>query len=44
MEEMKFDIVHEGIRVKYVPVHENLKECVELGKKVGQAVKAALGE
>lgn len=42
MEEMKFEIVNEGIRVKYVPVHENLKECVELGKTVGQAVKAAL--
>ncbi|MEZ0328723.1 MAG: flavodoxin domain-containing protein [Dissulfuribacterales bacterium] len=44
MEEMKFQIVHEGIRVKYVPVHEHLKECVELGKTVGQAVKAALSE
>ncbi len=44
MEEMKFEVVHDGIRVKYVPVHENLKECVELGKKVGQAINAALND
>ena len=42
MESMKFDIIDDGIKVKYVPRHENLKECVELGKKVGAAVKEAL--
>ncbi len=42
MEEMKFDIIDEGIKVKYVPRHDSLKECVDLGKRVGQAVKEAI--
>ncbi len=39
MEEMKFDIVDPGIRVQYVPTHEDLKKCVELGKKVASVIK-----
>lgn len=38
MLEMKFNMVHEGLKVQYVPEHTNLKECVELGKTVGQAL------
>jgi flavorubredoxin len=38
MEEMKFDIVEKGTRIKYVPGHDDLKECVEMGKRIGQAV------
>ncbi len=38
MEEMKFQIIDEGLRVKYVPTHEDLKKCVELGRKVAAAV------
>jgi flavorubredoxin len=38
MEEMKFDIIEPGIRVKYVPTHDHLKECVEMGKRIGRAV------
>ena len=33
---MKFTIVHEGLKVQYVPEHTHLKECVELGQTVGQ--------
>lgn len=39
MEDMKFNIIDDGIKVKYVPRHETLKECVELGKRIGKAVK-----
>ncbi len=39
MEEMKFDIVDEGIRIKYVPEKGDLPACVELGRKIGQALK-----
>ena len=39
MEEMKFDIVDEGIRIKYVPEKGDLPACVELGRKVGRALK-----
>jgi len=43
MEEMKFDIVDPGFRVKYVPEEDDLKKCVELGKAVGQKIKEAKG-
>jgi len=39
---MKFDIIDEGLRVKYVPRHETLKECVELGRRIGKATREAL--
>ena len=38
MEDMKFDIIEKGLRIKYVPNHTDLKECVEMGKRIGQAV------
>ncbi len=40
MEEMKFTVTEPGIRVKYVPAHADLKECVEMGRRIGQTVKA----
>jgi flavorubredoxin len=39
LEEMKFEIVDRGIRVRYVPSHDDLRACVELGRKVGAAIK-----
>jgi len=44
MEEMKFDIIETGMRVKYVPDHDNLQECVEMGKRIGEAVIAQTEE
>jgi flavorubredoxin len=38
MLEMKFTMIHEGLKVQYVPEHTHLKECVELGHTVGQAL------
>jgi flavorubredoxin len=38
MEEMKFDIIEEGLRFKYVPSHSDLKECIEMGERIGRAV------
>jgi len=38
MEDMKFDIIEPGLRFKYVPAHADLKECVEMGKRIGEAV------
>ena len=43
MEEMKLEVVDEGLRVKYVPEKSDLGACVELGRKVGQALKANRG-
>jgi len=39
MAEMKFDIIEEGLRWKYVPNHDGLRECVEMGRRIGRAVK-----
>lgn len=40
LEDMKLNVVHPGVRVRYVPKHETLRECVELGAEVAKAVKA----
>ena len=39
MKEMKFTICHKGLKVQYVPEHEHLSECVELGRTVGRTLK-----
>jgi flavorubredoxin len=39
MEQMKFEILDPGIKVKNVPIAEDLQKCVELGTKIGQAIK-----
>ena len=38
MKEMKFTICHKGLKVQYVPEHEHLSECVELGRTVGRTL------
>jgi flavorubredoxin len=40
MEDMKFNIVDDGLKVKYVPESDDLNQCVELGRKVGKEIKA----
>jgi len=44
LEEMKFTLLDPGIRVRYVPTHEDLRKCVELGKKTATAIKAGVSE
>jgi flavorubredoxin len=39
MSEMKLDIIDEGFRVKYVPEASHRSHCVELGRKIGRALK-----
>jgi len=39
MEGMKIRVMDPGIRGKYVPTHEELRKCVELGSKIGRAIK-----
>ncbi len=41
LQEMKVEIVDDGIRHQFVPDHDALRACRELGVKVGQAVKAS---
>ncbi len=40
LEAAKIKIIDEGVRAKYVPHHDALKPCVELGRKIGKAVMA----
>lgn len=42
LEEMKFKIVGEGMRVKFAPTHDDLIKCAELGRKVGKAIREGL--
>jgi len=35
----KIELVDEGVRARYVPDHDALRPCLELGSKVGKAVK-----
>ncbi len=39
LEEMKIDVVDPGIRIRYVPTHDDLGRCTELGSKIGKAIK-----
>jgi flavorubredoxin len=40
LDQMKFKVSGPGVKLQYVPGHTGLQECVELGKAVGEAVKA----
>jgi len=38
LEEMKVEIVEPCLRVKFVPTHDDLKQCVEMGRKTGKRI------
>lgn len=38
MEDLKFDIVEEGLRTKYIPKQEDLDEYYAMGKRVGEKI------
>ncbi len=39
LEDIKAEVVSEGLKVQYVPTHEDLKTCAELGRKLAQTIK-----
>ncbi len=39
LEEMKVRVVHPGIAHQYIPGHEGLRQCVELGRQVAKMMK-----
>ena len=43
LEAMKMKLVNPGVRMLYVPEHEGLRECVELGRQVAKAIKEEVG-
>jgi flavorubredoxin len=42
LEEMKIDLVDEGLRVKFVPNDDALKQCYDLGLRVAEKTKGLL--
>lgn len=38
MEEMKIDLIGDGLRLKYVPTDESLAECRDYGSSLGKAI------
>ncbi|MCF8045627.1 MAG: flavodoxin domain-containing protein [Desulfarculaceae bacterium] len=38
LEQMKLDIIDEGLNVQYVPDKNNLEKCIDLGRKLGKKV------
>jgi flavorubredoxin len=39
LEAMKFDIIDPGIKIQYVPDQDGKNACLELGRKIGKAIK-----
>jgi len=39
LEEMKVQVVHPGVSLQYMPDHQGLKKCVEMGREIAKAVK-----
>ncbi|WP_022853340.1 FprA family A-type flavoprotein [Thermodesulfatator atlanticus] len=39
LEEMQAALVHPGYKVKFVPTHDQLKECREIGVSIARAIK-----
>ncbi len=37
--EMKIDIVEDGMKIRYVPTEDQLNECTEMGRRIGQKIK-----
>jgi flavorubredoxin len=35
---MRVEVIEEGLRIKYVPTHEDLAECVQMGRRIGKEV------
>lgn len=38
MEDMKFELIDEGLRLKFVPDAAKLEECEEMGRRLGQKI------
>jgi flavorubredoxin len=38
LEDMKIEVIEDGLRLKYVPDQTRLKECAEMGRRIGKRV------
>lgn len=42
--DMKIEVIEDGLRLKYVPNDDMLKECTEMGKRIGIRINESFGE
>ena len=42
LEEMKIKVLNPGLSLQFVPDHEGLRKCVELGREIGKAINEDL--
>jgi len=38
LEDMKIDVIEDGLRLKYVPDSAHLEECIDMGRRIGKRV------
>lgn len=39
LEQMKIEVIEDGLKLKYVPDDKKLEECLEMGRRIGEKVK-----
>lgn len=44
LQDMRIDVIEEGLRMKYVPSDKQLEECVEMGRRIGKRVTESLAK
>ena len=44
LQDMKIDVIEDGLRIKYVPDDRKLEECVEMGRRIGKRVMESLNQ
>ncbi len=42
LEDMKIEVIEEGVKVKYVPTEDHLEQCREMGRRIGRRVLDSL--
>lgn len=42
LQDMKIDVIEDGLKMKYVPDDRKLEECVEMGRRIGKRVMESL--
>jgi len=42
LEDMKIELIEEGLRLKYIPDQHKLQECVEMGQRIGKRVMESM--
>ena len=42
LEDMKIELIEEGLRLKYVPDEHKIEECVEMGRRIGKRVHESI--